>query len=31
MIALLLEIKESVEQVRDKQPQLPGVQLIGFE
>jgi transposase len=31
MIALLLEIKESVEQMRDKQPQLPAEQQIGFE
>jgi transposase len=31
MISLLLEIKESVEQVRDKQPQLPAEQRTGFE
>ena len=31
MIALLLEIKESVDQLRDKQPQLPAEQRTGFE
>lgn len=31
MIALLLEIKESVERVRDKQPHLPAEQQTGFE